>query len=104
LGNVAPKAGLNPSGATAADFEDWKQGSRSFRESESENARVAVLSNALWRARFPGASDVAGRMISLGGRNYTVVGVMPDDFDYPPKFGFPCSLLLPRKRTASLTV
>lgn len=52
-------------------------------EGESGDARVAVLSNALWRTRFAAASDVAGKTISLGGRNYQIVGVMPDDFDYP---------------------
>jgi putative ABC transport system permease protein len=44
--------------------------------------RVAVLSEGFWRARFA-ATDVIGRTISLGGQNYTIVGVMPDEFDYP---------------------
>src|SRR5262249_29592111 len=35
------------------------------------------------RARFAAAPDAAGKTISLGGQNYTIVGVMPDDFDYP---------------------
>jgi len=56
---------------------------RIFTESESENGRVAVLSNGLWRTRFAGAPDVRGKTIALGGQNYTIVGVMPDDFDYP---------------------
>jgi putative ABC transport system permease protein len=55
----------------------------SDRESESGNARVAILSAGFWRARFASAPDIAGKTISLGGQNYTVVGVMPDDFDYP---------------------
>jgi putative ABC transport system permease protein len=45
--------------------------------------RAAVLSEGLWKSRFAGAPDVIGKPISLGGQNYTVVGVMPDDFDYP---------------------
>lgn len=58
---------------------------RIFTESEGEsgNARVAVLSNGLWRTRFAAAPDVRGKTIALGGQNYTIVGVMPNDFDYP---------------------
>ncbi|HEY4363515.1 MAG TPA: ABC transporter permease [Bryobacteraceae bacterium] len=51
-------------------------------EEESGDARVAVVSNALWHTRFA-AADIAGKTISLGGQNYTVVGVMPEDFDFP---------------------
>jgi len=42
-----------------------------------------VLSEGFWRSRFAGAPDITGKAISLGGENYTIVGVMPDDFDYP---------------------
>ena len=52
-------------------------------DGEPENARVAVLSNGLWRSRFAGAADVAGKTISLGGQNYKIAGVMPEAFDYP---------------------
>ena len=41
------------------------------------------MSNGLWRARFGASDDALGRTLSLGGRNYTIVGVMPDEFDYP---------------------
>jgi putative ABC transport system permease protein len=50
---------------------------------ESGNDRVAVLSDGLWRARFGASPDPVGRVFSLGGRNYTIIGVMPDEFDYP---------------------
>jgi putative ABC transport system permease protein len=32
---------------------------------------------------FGAAADITGKTISLGGQNYTIVGVMPDEFDYP---------------------
>jgi len=44
---------------------------------------VAVLSNVFWRSHFSAAGDITGKTIALGGRNYTILGVMPDDFDYP---------------------
>jgi putative ABC transport system permease protein len=58
---------------------------RTFTESENESGstRVVVLSNELWRTRFAAAPDITGKTISLGGRKYAVVGVMPNDFDYP---------------------
>ncbi len=45
---------------------------------ETPNAEpVAVLSHDLWRSRFGGAPDVVGRLVRIGGRPATIVGVMP---------------------------
>lgn len=44
---------------------------------------VAVLSHRLWQRRYAGARDLVGRVIRLGGRPHTVLGIMPQDFDYP---------------------
>ena len=38
---------------------------------------VVVLSEALWRGRFGGEPRVLGRVLTLSGRPYTVVGVAP---------------------------
>ena len=43
---------------------------------------VAILSHALWRARFGADPRVVGRRIELDGTPQTVVGVMPPDFWY----------------------
>ncbi|WP_141617623.1 ABC transporter permease [Myxococcus sp. AB036A] len=45
---------------------------------------VVVLSDALWRRRFGGAPSVLGESVTLDGEPYTVVGVMPKSFDFPP--------------------
>jgi putative ABC transport system permease protein len=44
--------------------------------------RVAVISHAMWQGRY-GGEDVIGRTIRVNAQPYTVVGVMPDRFEYP---------------------
>src|SRR5437867_2744701 len=46
--------------------------------------RVAVLSRAFWERHFGGARDAIGRTIQLDALPYTIVGVMPAVFDFPP--------------------
>jgi putative ABC transport system permease protein len=45
--------------------------------------RVALISDALWRAKFGGDSSVLGRTLHLDRKDYTIVGVMPPAFSYP---------------------
>src|SRR5262245_3611946 len=42
--------------------------------------RVAILSDALWRRRFGGASDAVGRTLTLDNQTYTIVGILPPLF------------------------
>lgn len=58
---------------------------RAFREEESErgNHRVAVISHSFWQQKFGGAEDALGRVASLDGEDYTIVGVAHEDFFFP---------------------
>ncbi len=52
-------------------------------DDEPGAAGAAVLSDGLWVRTFGGSRDVLGRNIVLDGRNYTIVGIMPPDFESP---------------------
>ena len=45
--------------------------------------RVAVLGYTLWKNRYGGDPNVVGSTIRLDGEPATVVGVMPDGFEFP---------------------
>jgi putative ABC transport system permease protein len=45
---------------------------------------VLVLSYKLWQRSFGGDQQIVGRQVTLSGESYTVVGVMPSQFQFPP--------------------
>src|SRR5438552_18846676 len=45
---------------------------------------VLVITHALWQRRYGGSRDVIGRRLMIGEQPFTIVGVMPPDFAYPP--------------------
>lgn len=58
---------------------------RGFRAEDDRPGgnRVALLSERLWRRRFAADPGIAGRPLVLDGQPYTVLGVMPADFELP---------------------
>ena len=59
---------------------------RTFLDEEyaGTGARVVVIGHASWVTRFGGDSAIVGRVLTLDSEPYTVVGVMPPAFGYPP--------------------
>ncbi len=49
-------------------------------EDEARRANVVVMSEAFWRTRFNADPGVVGREIRLDGSLFTVVGIVPKDF------------------------
>jgi putative ABC transport system permease protein len=50
---------------------------------ESDPSNTVVLSDSLWRTRFAGDPEIAGKSIRMNGQEYAVAGVMPRDFAFP---------------------
>jgi hypothetical protein len=53
-------------------------------EDQPGHDHVILLSYGLWQRRFGSDPAVIGRTVNVGQENYTVIGVMPADFRFPP--------------------
>jgi len=63
---------------------------RIFNDSEfgEGNDGVIIISERLWRRRFNSNPQLVGTQVSINGRSFTVVGIMPANFEFPlPLFG-----------------
>ena len=58
---------------------------RNFTEQEDRpnGPKVALISYALWQARFARDSGIAGKSISIDAQPVTIIGVLPPDFEMP---------------------
>ena len=56
---------------------------RDFAPGEDEigAAPIALISAGFWKRKFSSSPDVLGKSLTLDGRNYTIVGVVPANFD-----------------------
>ena len=62
---------------------------RTFSEEEDTGHEpIAVISYGLWLNRFHGDPQVLGRSVVLDRRAYSIIGVMPRGFDFPPVDGY----------------
>ena len=66
---------------------------RAFREGDGD-AQV-VLGHDLWRRRFDADPAIVGQSLTLDGRSYVVVAVMPAGFRFPPFWATDASLWVP---------
>jgi len=59
---------------------------RTFTDAEARSGtHLAVLSDKFWRTVFHGDREILGKSITLDAKPYSVIGVMPPGFNYPPK-------------------
>ena len=54
-------------------------------EDKPGGTNVVVLSYALWQRRFGGQMSVLDQPITLNGKPYTVIGIMPESYAYPSR-------------------
>ena len=54
----------------------------SSSDEEQRHQNLAVLSDRLWRRRYHADPGVIGRGINISDEPYTIVGVMPPDFEF----------------------
>ncbi|HEY2973892.1 MAG TPA: ABC transporter permease, partial [Pyrinomonadaceae bacterium] len=54
-------------------------------EDKPGGSPVVVLSYGLWQRRFGGLSSILNQPITLNGKSYTVIGVMPQTFQFPSR-------------------
>ncbi|MEO6726624.1 MAG: ABC transporter permease, partial [Blastocatellia bacterium] len=62
---------------------------RTFASGEDQEGknRVLVLSHGFWQRRFGGDPGILNKTLTLNGENYTIVGVMPQGFQFGREFG-----------------
>ena len=52
-------------------------------EDEIGATPIAVISEGLWQRKFASAANIVGKSMTLDGRGYTIVGVIPASFYFP---------------------
>jgi len=70
--NLFPLLGVKPILGRTFWAEDDKPG----------HGQVAVISYGLWRSFFAGDPNVVGKTMRMNGRPFTVLGVLPEGFDF----------------------
>jgi putative ABC transport system permease protein len=60
---------------------------RAFSPEEDQPgaSRVVIMSHGLWQRRFGSDINITGKPLTLNGESFTVVGVMPPQFDFPSR-------------------
>ena len=66
---------------------------RTFLPKEDEPGNyVVILSYELWQRQFGGDRGIVGRNVTLDGKQFQIIGVMPPRFTYPLRFSNPPEL------------
>ena len=76
---------------------------RTFLEDEIQPGRdrVALLSERVWRRRFAADPSVLGKNVKFNDESYTIIGVLPPAFQFPPNE--PAEVVLPQPPDPSRT-
>ncbi len=98
VATVFPSAGCNLAGGGAAEYAiDHKVSVDFFRtlgvklaagrdfipeDGSGKESSVAIISYPLWQRRFQGVPDAVGKQLQCNGQPFTIIGVLPQNFNY----------------------
>ena len=71
--SLFPLLNIKPAAGRAFSSEEEKPGANP----------VAIVSHGLWQRRFGSDPGFVGKVVKLNNNAYTVVGIMPSDFEFP---------------------
>src|SRR5260370_1223472 len=71
--NLFSVLGIKPLFGRSFSADDERQGQN----------QVALIGYGLWQRRFGGDQGLVGRQITLDNKSYSVIGVMPREFEFP---------------------
>jgi macrolide transport system ATP-binding/permease protein len=54
-------------------------------EDRPGGAKIVMLTYGTWQSRFGSRTDIVGQSISLDGAAYTIIGVLPQSFEFAPR-------------------
>jgi putative ABC transport system permease protein len=54
-----------------------------FKEEKRGAPDVAIISHQFWQSRLGGNEAALGQPLTLNGRSFTIIGVLPPDFEFP---------------------
>ncbi len=72
-------------------------------EDQAGHERVVVLSDRLWRRRFGSDPQVVGQHVTFDGEAYSIIGVMPPEFQFAPFWATRAELWAPLNLSARAT-
>jgi putative ABC transport system permease protein len=64
-------------------------------DDQAEAEPTVIISQGFWQRRFEGKSEAIGKSLILDGNAYTIIGVLPSSFNFPPIVGEPIDVLTP---------
>jgi putative ABC transport system permease protein len=85
---LAPVAEMSADGFRVARVMPFVGRAITNADAAPSAAPVIVIGHDVWQRRFAGAPDVIGRELRLGQDVHTVVGVMPEGFEFPLNFRY----------------
>jgi predicted permease len=71
-------------------------------EQRAGHEDVALISHKLWARRFASRPDIVGKTIQLDGTPFTVLGVMPAQFEFPSQGDFWTPMVLANDRSNAM--